>query len=181
MAVPGREVHPSPAGVPGGGMTVLPEALYRGMAEALPILCVDVILRNRKGDYLLLKRVNEPKKGRWWPVGGRVRKGESLPTAAIRKVKEETGLSTRALQPVGYFEYHGRRGPLGIDTGYHSVSVVFLASVGDRKTVVLDGQSSAWKYAERLPADFRVVTFPGAGSRIPVWQGGMPHPRSESP
>jgi len=54
----------------------------------MPILCVDVILRNRKGEYLLLKRLNEPKKGRWWPVGGRVSGGE-LTAAARRKVREE--------------------------------------------------------------------------------------------
>ena len=151
-------------------MTFLPREFYRKIAGAMPILCVDVILRNRKGEYLLLKRLNEPKKGRWWPVGGRVLRGENLTAAARRKVREEAGFSVKALQPVGYFEYPGGRGPFGITDGFHTVSIVFEGSIGDRQHVVLDEQSAGWKYARQLPKDFRVVLFPGTGS-LPVSHG----------
>jgi colanic acid biosynthesis protein WcaH len=156
-------------------MTFIPQAMYQSIASALPILCVDVILQNGKGEYLLVKRVNEPKRGRWWPVGGRVLKGETLPVAATRKVREETGLSTGPLKPVGYFEYCGLRGPFGISTGYHTVSIVFAGSVGDGRDIVPDNQSSDWKFAKGLPADFRLEPFPGSGSLTSSTEKGESH------
>jgi colanic acid biosynthesis protein WcaH len=140
-------------------MTFRPERQYAGIVKALPVLCVDVILKNPDGECLLLKRKNEPKRGRWWPVGGRVLKGETLEEAAIRKVKEETGLTARAPQPVGYFELFSGRGPQGTPPGYHTVSIVFTSSVNDQEEVILDDQSAGWKFARDLPADFRVISF----------------------
>jgi colanic acid biosynthesis protein WcaH len=140
-------------------MTFIPERQYAGILKALPVLCVDVILKNPDGECLLLKRKNEPKKGRWWPVGGRVLKGETLEEAAIRKAKEETGLSARAPQPVGYFELFSGRGPHGTPSGYHTVSIVFESPVDGREMIILDDQSAGWKFARDLPADFRVISF----------------------
>ncbi len=135
------------------------------MMRALPLLCVDVVLRNREGQVLLVRRKNEPKKGRWWPVGGRVLRGETLRRAAIRKVREETGLAVEGPEPVGYFELINRKGRLPVP-GYHTVSVVFAGQVPDGASVRLDGQSSGWKFSPSLPADFRVVPFGGPGTGI---------------
>ncbi|HIH49858.1 TPA: NUDIX hydrolase, partial [Candidatus Micrarchaeota archaeon] len=51
----------------------------------------DIII-NVDGKALVGKRTGEPLKGELGPIGGRVFYGESLNDAAVRKVKEETGL-----------------------------------------------------------------------------------------
>jgi colanic acid biosynthesis protein WcaH len=159
-------------------MTFIPEEQYAEMIRVLPVLCVDVILKNRDGKYLLLKRRNDPKRGRWWPVGGRVLRGETLEEAARRKTREETGLSARAPRFVGYFELFSGRGPFDASPGYHTVSIVFSASVDDREEVTLDSQSAGWKYAGELPDDFRVIPFHGPGlTGSPPEHEGIPDRR----
>ncbi|MCW3995798.1 MAG: NUDIX hydrolase [Candidatus Bathyarchaeota archaeon] len=49
-----------------------------------------VIVRNES--IILIKRANEPSKGKWTIPGGLVELAESPETAVIREAKEETGL-----------------------------------------------------------------------------------------
>jgi len=58
-------------------MNFIKTETYNQIIEVLPILCVDVIIQNKDGEYLLIKRANEPKVGCWWVIGGRVHKGET--------------------------------------------------------------------------------------------------------
>lgn len=125
----------------------------------LPILCVDVVIKNLKGEYLLLKRLNPPRKNQWWVVGGRVLKGEELEKAAIRKVKEETGLKVKGVRPVGYYEEVYQQGPFGKKLIYHPVSIVFSSIMQTGQEVRLDNQSSEWQYSKKLPLGFRVKPF----------------------
>ncbi|MDD4363132.1 MAG: NUDIX hydrolase [Atribacterota bacterium] len=57
-----------------------------------PISSVAVVVRNEHGQLLLVKRKNEPKKGFWALPGGFIDNGESAIEAALREMKEETGL-----------------------------------------------------------------------------------------
>ncbi len=134
---------------------MIPLDQYARMTECLPILCVDLVIRNSMGDILLIKRENEPLKGQWWVVGGRVHKGETLEQAAIRKAKEEVGVEIDNLQLLGYYEDTFEKSPYGSAVPLHSVSVVFSASIDDSQPIRLDGQSSEWKYSKELPKRFR--------------------------
>jgi colanic acid biosynthesis protein WcaH len=140
-------------------MSFIPQEQYINILENLPILCVDIIVRNTKGEYLLVKRANEPKKGKWWVIGGRVLKGESLVQAARRKVKEETGQWIRDIRPIGYFELINGANPFGLSFEYHTVSVVFTAVTDQLKAVKLDSQSSEFKFSKKLPRDFQVRAY----------------------
>lgn len=135
---------------------MIPKNEYVRITELMPILCVDVVVRNERGEYLLVKRANPPMQDEWWVVGGRVLKGETLGDAVARKVKEEAGLEVSAVQPLGYFETIADANPFGLPFDYHAVSVVFRTDVGDDSPVRLDAQSVEWKWAPELPARFHI-------------------------
>ena len=140
---------------------MIPADQYQQIIEVLPILCVDVVVTNAHGEYLLIRRAYEPRKGQWWVIGGRVLKGETMEQAAIRKVQEETCLEVKAVRPIGYYEELSQDNPFGLTTQYHAVSVVFSTVVSDQQEIRLDSQSTEWKYSKELPPDFRIRPFDG--------------------
>ena len=66
---------------------MIPKEFYKEILKVIPIVCVDIVICNSKGLYLLVKRKNEPLKGWWWVVGGRVLHGETAKEAAARKIR----------------------------------------------------------------------------------------------
>jgi mutator protein MutT len=60
-----------------------------------PVVGVGAIILSH-GKILLLKRRNDPAKGKWTIPGGVVEVGESLEDAVIRETKEETCLGVEA-------------------------------------------------------------------------------------
>src|SRR5271157_2141659 len=87
----------------------VPVKLYRQMHRYLPILCVDLVVTDGKR-FLLVRRVNQPERGRWWFPGGRVLKNERLIEVARRKLREETGLHPTSLKQLGIYEYFSKIG-----------------------------------------------------------------------
>lgn len=142
-------------------MSLIPLDKYADILKDLPIFCVDIIIKNNQEEYLLIKRNNEPKKGEWWVIGGRVLKGETAKKAAIRKVKQETGLQVRKIELIGFFELVNGENPFGLPFNYHAVSVVYIAVTDEYQQVNLDDQSSEFKFAKELPKEFNVQTFKG--------------------
>jgi len=65
----------------------IPDEEYKYILKNMPILCVDLLIMH-DGRCLLLKRDNEPAKGEYWFAGGRVRKLETIESAAKRIAKE---------------------------------------------------------------------------------------------
>ena len=142
-------------------MSHLPADEYQQILRRVPILCVDGVLTNDRGQYLLVRRTNAPMKGDWWVPGGRVLKGESLEDAFSRKMREELGIEVQILGPIGYFEVQHDDDPRGPD-GVHQVSVVF-AAIPLSLDITLDQQGAEWGFFERLPerfARFRAFTPP---------------------
>jgi mutator protein MutT len=56
------------------------------------VACAGAVVRNERGDVLLVRRANEPGRGLWSLPGGRLEPGEDARTCAAREVSEETGL-----------------------------------------------------------------------------------------
>ena len=78
------------AGRPTGGTRRRGEALEEGEYH----LCVHVWIRDEAGRYLLTKRApGKYMAGRWEAPGGSALAGEDSLAAALREVKEETGLA----------------------------------------------------------------------------------------
>ena len=72
----------------------LPDETFKSIIQHTPLISIDLIVRNEKGEVLLGKRVNAPAKGYWFVLGGRVRKNETLDDAFVRLVREELGIES---------------------------------------------------------------------------------------
>lgn len=57
-----------------------------------PLIGVGAVVFNVAGDVLLIRRGKEPQYGRWMVPGGTLEWGETLEEAAVREVREETGI-----------------------------------------------------------------------------------------
>lgn len=61
-----------------------------------PLACVGVVCR-RGDEVLLIRRGREPLKGKWSIPGGKVNYGETVREAALRELKEETGVTAKII------------------------------------------------------------------------------------
>lgn len=100
-----------------------------------PKLTTDgAIIKNNK--ILLIKRKNDPFKGKWALPGGFVEYGEKVEDAVIREIKEETGLITKIIDVIGIYS-DPKRDPRG-----HIVTIVFLLEIVNGKLKAEDDADS---------------------------------------
>jgi colanic acid biosynthesis protein WcaH len=76
---------------------------FREAVDMLPLVSIDLLVRDERGRYLLGLRGNPPAQGAWFVPGGRIRKGEPLARALERLADEELGLSL----PAASWRLHG--------------------------------------------------------------------------
>ena len=88
-----------------------------------PSLTVDTVIICEKDSIVLIKRKKDPYKDSWALPGGFVEYGERVEFAALREVKEETGLEVDLQGIVGVYS-DPERDPRG-----HTVTVCYLAAV----------------------------------------------------
>ena len=88
-----------------------------------PKLTVDSVVMDMNKGLLLVKRKNDPEKGKWALPGGFVNYNEDPADAAAREVKEETGLSVELMDPMNAKVF----GEPGRDARGHIVTLVYMA------------------------------------------------------
>lgn len=137
---------------------MIPDHLYREIISVIPIVCVDIVIRNEAGNVLLARRKNEPLKDQWWVVGGRIQSGESARQACIRKTFEEVGLEIDELQFLGFYEDVFNKNSFDVAKPYHTLSLVFETRVTTKQDVHLDAQHSEWAWFDALPDRFTIST-----------------------
>jgi len=115
-----------------------------------PLLTVDCVVLNPRGEVLLIQRKTEPFKGHFALPGGFVDIGETVEDACRRELLEETGVKAGRLKLVGVYS-DPNRDPRG-----HTASVVFLTRVRSTKLEAGDDAASAQWVANwrRLPLAF---------------------------
>ena len=64
----------------------------RDHEKPAPVECAGAVVRDGGGRLLLVRRGRPPAAGRWSVPGGRIEPGETAAEAAVREVREETGL-----------------------------------------------------------------------------------------
>lgn len=108
-------------------------------------VATDIVVTD--GDrVVLIERGQEPFEGMWCLPGGHVEQGEQVRDAAVREVREETGLDVELERVLGIYDAPGRdpRGPV--------ISVAYVARpVGGELDAATDAAGAAWFDLEELP------------------------------
>lgn len=126
---------------------LLPIEKYREILDITPVCTVDVLFFNSdKTKTLLFKRENEPMKGTYFSIGGRLLKNESFADCAVRQTLKEIGVAIKKdglifggvqeeLHPNSVFE----------GVSYHAVDI-FYGYVFDNTDITLDSQHSDYQW-----------------------------------
>lgn len=99
-----------------------------------PLLTADCVVFDRDDRLLLIRRKNPPFKGRYALPGGFVEIGESVEDAALRELREETGIDGKIVRLIGVYSDPKR------DPRFHTVSAAFI--VRPRSTKVKGGDDA---------------------------------------
>lgn len=125
-----------------------------------PPLAADCVVFDERGRLLLIKRGREPFKDRYALPGGFVEIGETVEAAALRELKEETGIEGRIVRLIGLYSDPGR------DPVRHTVAAAYLIAPVTTNAVGGDDAHSAewiadWRGRE-LAFDHSVIAAEGA-------------------
>lgn len=121
-----------------------------------PALAVSVALQ-RDGKFLLVLRANPPAQNMYAFPGGRVDPGETLETAALRELEEETGLKAVNPRPFATFDL-GTDDP-GASAASHFLLTVFVADDPGGEPVALDDAKAVGWFA---PEEIRLLPTPAS-------------------
>ncbi len=130
---------------------LIPEEEYQRIINILPILCVDAVIINEKGEYLLVKRNNDPLKDEYWVPGGRVMHMETVENAMNRILNKEIGGGADELLFFGIYQDVFSNNSFQEEANYHTLSVVFMVKLKGKDNIKLDSQSSTYKWSKTLP------------------------------
>lgn len=88
-----------------------------------PWISTDCVVFDERGRVLLIWRKNDPYKGHYAFPGGFIEVGETAENAALRELKEETGIEADNLRLIAVYSGPKR------DPRHHSITVAYLVSV----------------------------------------------------
>lgn len=128
----------------------LPDETFKSIIQHTPLISIDLIVRNEKGEVLLGKRLNAPAKGYWFVPGGRVRKNETLDDAFIRLVREEldieSGVTRADAKFLGIFEHFYKDCVFGGDVSTHYIVLVYEFTLEKVNEIKKRNQHSKFNY-----------------------------------
>jgi len=123
----------------------------------LPVRCNSIaafVLRRERGGmrHLLLRRTGKRLRGHWQMVAGKIEKGETAWQAALREVREETGLHVREFYAADTVEIFYAPTQDLID-----LTPVFVAMAEPHARVELSGEHDAFAWLTAAQAEKRLV------------------------
>jgi len=110
-----------------------------------PLPASTALVLNERNQLLLGKRSVDPARGQWCLPGGFVEMGETMEQAALRELREETGLQGRALAFIGCLHQESRFYGSIIIFGYRVAALCGELRAGD------DMEELCYYDLDRLP------------------------------
>jgi ADP-ribose pyrophosphatase YjhB (NUDIX family) len=120
------------------------EELYKKIHESTVILCHDVFIRcNYKEQHgiLLVKRLREPIKEVFWPIGGRILRGIPTELSLIKKAKQECNLDLLNIEYLGTARTFFGEDPFGHSHGTDTLNLIYVADSEGELTLNNDHES----------------------------------------
>jgi colanic acid biosynthesis protein WcaH len=126
-----------------------------------PLVSIDLIIENIKGEILLGMRENEPARGTWFVPGGRILKDERISEAFERIIKSELGIDVPFGQAefVGVFEHLYDTNFTRQDSfGTHYIVLTHKLKLNTEEDIIADSQHSqlSWFNKEKILNDEKV-------------------------
>ena len=75
--------------------SMLPHDVFASVVRHAPLVSIDLVVRNPRGEILVGLRRNRPAQGYWFVPGGRIGKGERIAEAFARITRAELGIEHR--------------------------------------------------------------------------------------
>jgi colanic acid biosynthesis protein WcaH len=138
---------------------LLSAADFRTVVRLTPLVSIDLIIRNPRGEILLGLRANEPAKGFYFVPGGIVLKHERLRDALTRILKRETNCDGKFedARLLGAFEHFYEANSFGDAAfGTHYVVLGHEVTLEDASALKSDAQHSDlrwWNERDLLASD----------------------------
>ncbi|MEK7539927.1 MAG: NUDIX hydrolase [Patescibacteria group bacterium] len=110
------------------------------------LVTTDVVVRNPKGQVLVVKRNIDPFRGLWVNPGGHLEKGQTVEECALTELAEETGLvvGPQDLKLINVFSSPER----DTRTDYQRISVAYLVEAPDGWEPRLNEEANEWKWID---------------------------------
>jgi len=133
---------------------------FATVVRSTPLISIDLIVENSRGEFLLGKRTNRPAQGYWFVPGGRVQKDEPLAAAFERLTLAELGLRLpmSAGEFYGVWQHFYDDNFSGSDFSTHYIVLGFRLKLNQADLALPDAQHEAyrWLTPEALIADENV-------------------------
>jgi len=122
---------------------------FLAVIDATPLISIDLVVRDQRGQILLGYRDNKPAQHYWFVPGGRVRKQERLAQAFVRLTQVELGFSVamddaRFLGPYEHLYDDNFLATSGVGT--HYVVLAYEIQLAEGQSCTLDDQHSEQRW-----------------------------------
>lgn len=126
---------------------MLNDTEFLHIVDATPLVSIDLILRNERGEVLLGRRANRPARGLWFVPGGRIRKNERVNEALQRISERELGVRIAQAKLLGAFDHIYPDNFLGApDVNTHYVVLGMAAELPSDRAFTVDQQHEELKW-----------------------------------
>ena len=128
---------------------------YQKIIKSMPIFCIDFLIKY-KDKYLFIKRTQEPLKGVYWVIGGRLRYKETIQEFAKRVQTREIGRYFSNFKPVGFSNYFFP--DLEESRATHTPSMLYLVEVDEMFEPDIDDTHCDYIWTTKIPDELKKQT-----------------------
>ena len=134
----------------------IPEKQYLSIVKQIPIFCLDFQIKC-KDHFLLIKRKDEPLKGSYWIIGGRLLINEGIEEAAKRIQIREIGRYFSNFKIIGFSNFMYQNSSNSRAT--HTPTLLFEIESELMFEPKLDISHTNFKWTKELPKKMRSETI----------------------